>query len=91
MSQITDMGTQIIPRYFQGKVLGLTAVARATFNNVQFTLEQDWDIPEERQVYAEHFGSEQMSAELSILDRETGLQFRLLEQIWAYKQENGIT
>ena len=38
MSQITDMGTQIIPRYFQGKVLGVTAIARATFNNVQFTL-----------------------------------------------------
>lgn len=91
MNQITDAGTQVIPRYFQGRIVGITAVAKAKFNDIEFSLEQDWDIPEERQVFAESFGPQQMSEELSILNKETGLQYRLLEQIWAYKQENGIT
>lgn len=91
MNQITDAGTQVTPRYFQGKIIGMSVVAKAKFNDIEFTLEQDWDVPEERQVFAEFFGPTQMAEELSVLNKETGLQYRLLEKIWIYKQENGIT
>lgn len=87
MEEIQHMGVTVTPRYVKGVVVGVVATARCKYNDVVFSLDQEWDIPEERQGYAEEFNDAKMSSEVGLIEQQTGLTYRLFAKVWEYKQQ----
>ena len=87
MEEIQHMGVTVTPRYVKGVVVGVVATARCKYNDVIFSLDQEWDIPEERQGYAEEFNDVKMGNEVSLIEQHTGLTYRLSAKVWEYKQQ----
>lgn len=87
MEEIQHMGVTVTPRYVKGVVVGVVATARCKYNDVIFSLDQEWDLPEERQVYAEDFSDARTGSEVALIEQYTGLTYRLFAKVWEYKQQ----
>jgi len=87
MEEIQHMGVTVTPRYVKGVVVSVVATARCKYKEIVFSLDQEWDVPSERQGYAEEFTQEKMSAEVGLIEQHTGLTYRLFEKVWAYRQQ----
>jgi hypothetical protein len=87
MEEIQHMGITVTPRYVKGVVVAIVATARCKYKETVFSLDQEWDIPPERQGYAEEFDAKRMGDEVGFVEQQTGLTYRLFEKVWAYRQQ----
>lgn len=88
MSEITNEGTQVTPKYYKGYITGMHLDMKATYSGVEFHAEADWEVPEERRCYAEEFDGTRMGQELAHAHAETGIRMQLYKKIWEWQAAN---
>jgi len=88
MNEITEKGTKVSPRYYKGMITGIGITLQAEYSGVTFEVEASYEIPPERQVYAEEFTTDRMAEEVRNAHNETGARMMLYKKIWEYQEAN---
>lgn len=87
MSDVVEKPTPVVTRYYQGKLVGLHITLTVTFEGVDFTKELDWNVPEERQIWADNVNGEILGIEYGHALQESGLRMQLYEMIFNHKTQ----